>query len=88
MFLFMCVSIMVMALDWKRIRKSRAVPLLLPGLIGAFSVNILRVYVLIVVGVLISPGFAIGLFHSYIGSLLFLVYALVFLKVFYKTAAK
>jgi len=85
MFLFICVNIIVLALEWnKKINKTKAVLMMIPGLIGVFLVNILRIYLLMLVGAFISPAFGIGLFHSYIGSLLLLIYALIYLYIFYK----
>jgi exosortase/archaeosortase family protein len=47
-------------------------------------VNILRVYLIILAGVLISPEITVQLFHSYAGMLLFIAYFGVFWGIFYK----
>jgi len=84
MFLFLCANIMILALEWNNIKKLKGVLMLIPGLIGIFMVNILRIYLLMIVGAFVSQSFGIGLFHSYIGSLLFLVYTLIYIYIFYK----
>lgn len=89
MFLFICVNVIILALEWnKKIDRTKAMLLVIPGLLGAFLVNILRIYLLMIVGAFISPSFAVGLFHSYIGSLLFLVYIIIYSAIFYKVVRK
>jgi exosortase/archaeosortase family protein len=84
MFLFICANIMILALEWNRIQRLKGVLMLIPGLVGIWFVNIVRIYLLMLVGVFISPKFAIGMFHSYIGSLLFLIYTLIYIYIFYR----
>lgn len=56
--------------------------------IGMYLVNILRVYILILIGALISPKIAIGLFHTYAGMILFIVYFGIFWTLMYKRLLK
>jgi exosortase/archaeosortase family protein len=74
--------------DWKEINKKRAALLFLPALVGLFLVNVLRIYLLYLVAIHISPKLAIGLFHSYAGTVLFIIYFIVFLKIFYSWLKK
>lgn len=54
------------------------------GLISIFLLNILRIALIVLIGAYVSPTFAIGLFHSYIGSILILL----FLYIFYRRLDK
>ncbi len=83
-FLFTCLYLFIMFLDWKVINKKKAVFLFLPTVIGLFFVNSLRIYLLMLTGVFISPDFAINMFHSYIGTILFIIYFVLFWLIFYK----
>jgi exosortase/archaeosortase family protein len=49
-----------------------------PAVIGAFMVNVIRVVLLMIVGESISRSLALGLYHSYIGMIFFLVYFVLF----------
>jgi exosortase/archaeosortase family protein len=60
----------------------------IPSSIGLFLVNILRVYLLIVIGASISPDLALTLFHTYAGIILFIIYFLLFWLTFYKWMKK
>ncbi len=87
-FLFTVLYIFIAFIDWKKLDKKKIIlfyPLLLAGLIG---VNILRVFLLILVGVLISPDVMVALFHTYLGMVLFVIYFLVFLIFGYKRMKK
>jgi exosortase/archaeosortase family protein len=78
MALFLGLFIIILALDWKKINKKKMAILFLPGLIGTIFVNILRIYLLYVTGINISPKFAVGMFHSNAGWVLFILYFIVF----------
>ena len=54
------------------------------GLIGVYFLNILRVLLLLLIGVHISPELALGLFHTYAGLILFLAYFWSLLSFSYK----
>ncbi len=74
MLLFSSLFILIFILDRKRINKKIMLLLFLPGLIGIFLFNILRVYLLMLIGIHFSQDFAIGLFHQNIGWILFIIY--------------
>lgn len=87
-FLFSVLYIFISVLDWKKLNLQKVVlfyPFLLAGL---FIVNIIRVFILIMVGLLISPQIMAALFHTYLGMVLFIVYFLLFLKFIYKRLKK
>jgi exosortase/archaeosortase family protein len=60
----------------------------LPLALGLFAVNILRVYLLYLIGILWSPNLALELFHTYAGLVLFLGYFLLFVKFLYPKLRK
>lgn len=84
LFLFTSLYLFITILDWSKLDKKKLFLMLVPSSIGLFLVNILRVYLLMLIGILISPGLAINLFHTYAGMILFIIYFLVFWKLFYK----
>lgn len=51
---------------------------------GMYLVNIFRVYILIVIGSTISPDFALRMFHTYAGMVLFILYFGLFWKFVYR----
>ena len=75
---FISLFAFLFVLNWKFLDKKRMAILFIPGLLGAVAYNILRIYLLMLVGVFISPEFAIDMFHSNIGWMLFLIYFFVF----------
>ncbi|MBN1502124.1 archaeosortase/exosortase family protein [Candidatus Woesearchaeota archaeon] len=76
--LYISLFVFLLALDWKSINKKKMLSIFLPGLFLTFLYNILRVYLIILVGVFISPTFAIDTFHTNIGWILFLAVFFVF----------
>lgn len=79
-FLFTFLYIFICVLDWKQLAIKRVL-LLFPFLIaGLILVNIIRVFLLILVGVLINPQVMAALFHTYLGLILFVIYFFVFLR--------
>lgn len=76
--LFFALFILIVFLEWKRINKFRAFSILPLGLLGCLFINALRIYLLLVVGAVYSPEFAIGTFHNNIGWILFSMYFLAF----------
>ncbi len=76
--LFISLYSLLLVLDWKRMHIKRMLLLLIPGIIGTVLYNILRIYSLIMVGIYIDPEFAIDVFHTNIGWILFLVFFMVF----------
>jgi len=76
--LFISLYIFLFVMNWKDLDKKRMALLFIPGLIFTFSYNILRVYLLMLVGIFISPEFAADAFHSNIGWILFLGFFIIF----------
>jgi exosortase/archaeosortase family protein len=65
-------------INWKRIDIKKALLLFIPGLFGTILVNILRIYLLFIIAVKISPDFAINTYHTNAGLVLFIIYFLLF----------
>jgi len=82
-FIFSALYLFAVILDWKKMVKWKAVVLFVPALIGAFLVNIFRVFLLFVVGAFWSREMAVGLYHSYTGMIFFLIYFGIFFVLFY-----
>jgi exosortase/archaeosortase family protein len=83
-FLFSSLYLFIIFLDWKKINKKRATLLFFPAVIGAFLVNVLRVFLLFIIGAYISKEIALGLYHSYIGMIFFLIYFAIFWVLAYR----
>ncbi len=77
-FLFVGLMLFIFLLDYNKINKKSMLLLLVPGIIGMYFVNVFRVFLLYLVGIYVSPEFAVGLFHQNIGWLLFIAYFAVF----------
>ncbi|MBW2978455.1 archaeosortase/exosortase family protein [Candidatus Woesearchaeota archaeon] len=76
--LFLLLFVLILLIEWKQVNKLRAFLILPIGLVGMLMTNILRIYLLFLVGIYISPSFAVGGFHSNIGWVLFVFYFLGF----------
>lgn len=76
--LFTAFFASIFALEHKQLKKRRFIILSIIGLIGIFLVNILRLYLLILLGVHVSPELAVGLFHTNAGWVLFIAYFLLY----------
>ena len=87
-FIFSALYLFAVFLDWKKINKLKAGLIFIPAVLGAFLVNILRVFLLMIVGAYVSRDIALGLYHSYTGMIFFLVYFAVFWSIFYKKIKK
>lgn len=83
-FIFTALYLFIVLLDWNKINKKKAVFLFLPAILGAFLLNVLRVFVLFVVGAYVSQELALGMYHSYTGMVFFLIYFAIFWILFYK----
>lgn len=83
-FIFSSLYIFFVLLDWKKINKIKAVLMFFPAVLGAFLVNILRVFFLMIIGAHISREIALGFYHSYTGMIFFLIYFAVFWGIFYR----
>ncbi len=83
-FLFSALYLFIVFVDWKKINKKKAVFLFIPAVIGAFLVNVIRVFLLFIIGAFVSRDIALGMYHSYTGMIFFLIYFAVFWILFYK----
>lgn len=82
-FMFSALYFLVGIIDRKELHVLKYFLAFLPLGIGLFALNIFRVYMIYVIGILISPAVALELFHTYAGMVLFIFYFLGFLKFFY-----
>ncbi len=87
-FIFTALYLFIILLDWKKINKVRAGLVFIPAVLGAFLVNIFRVFLLFLVGGYLSEKIALGLYHSYIGMIFFLIYFAMFWILFYERIKK
>jgi exosortase/archaeosortase family protein len=76
MFLFTAFFAGLFALDHKRLKKGLYILLFIIGFLGVYFVNVIRLFLLILAGIYISPSFAVGLFHTNAGWILFIIYFL------------
>ena len=76
--LFLGLFMIAWLMDYKIIVKTKALIAIPLGLMGSFILNIFRVYILFLIGIFISPSFAVGFFHSNVGWVLFVLYFLIF----------
>jgi exosortase/archaeosortase family protein len=70
MTMFTGLFLLILAIEWHNISKKR--------MLAMFAVNVIRIALLMAMGIWISPDFAVGLFHSNAGWLLFVIYFVVF----------
>jgi exosortase/archaeosortase family protein len=88
MFLFMFLYVFAVFYDWKILNKVKALILFIPGIVSVFCLNILRIYLIVLLGAYFSKDFAVGIFHTGIAGILFVVYFAVFWKLSYKWLKK
>ena len=69
--LWMMIFGIVLFLDWKKINKKRALFIGVLGMILLSAANIIRIYTLMLVGHFYDPAFAITMFHTYAGIVLY-----------------
>jgi len=72
--LFLFLYSIILFMDWHELNKSKALSILLPGMIGMFCINIFRIYLLYLMAIFISVDFALTAFHSNVGWILFVLY--------------
>ena len=87
-FIFTSLYLFAVILDWKKLDIKKAMLIFVPAVLGAFLVNIFRVFLLFVVGAFFSRTVAVGLYHSYVGMIFFLIYFGVFWSLAYKWMKK
>jgi exosortase/archaeosortase family protein len=88
MFIFTALYLFATILDWKKMNKIKVVLVFIPAIIGAFLANILRVFLLMIIGGYVSRDLAPGLYHSYAGMIFFLIYFAIFWVLFYNWMKK
>ena len=88
MFLFMFLYVFAVSYDWKVLNKKKAVLMFIPGVFSVFCLNILRIYLIILIGAYYSKSFAVGVFHTGISGILFVIYFAIFWKMSYKWMKK
>lgn len=76
--LFISLYSLIFILDYPRVRKGVATLCFLIGIVGMFFVNVLRIFLLFLLGAYWSPATALGLFHTNVGWILFIIYFFVF----------
>ena len=74
---FISLFAILVVLNWKEMDKKRMALLFVPGVVGTFVLNIIRVFLIILIG-LKYPNFAVDLFHTNAGWILFLGYFITF----------
>lgn len=82
--LFTGLSLLIGFTDRGKLDMKKFIVFYIVGLTGTFLLNIFRVYMIILSGLLFSPVIASKLFHTYLGMVLFLGYFMLFLKLNYK----
>jgi len=82
-FIFTALYLGVLAWDYKILNKKKMLILFIPGVVGAFLLNILRIFLLFLIGSYVSRDFALQAFHTNASAILFLIYFAVFLKLSY-----
>lgn len=87
-FIFTALYLFAVILDWKKLDSQKAMLVFVPAVLGAFLVNIFRVFLLFIVGAFVSRTLAVGLYHSYVGMIFFLIYFSVFWSLAYKWMKK
>jgi len=88
LFLFTALYLFIVLVDWKILNIRKAILLFIPAAAGLYITNILRIFLIMLIGAKISPKIALSLFHTYAGLVLFLIYFGLFMKFFYKRLKK
>ena len=76
--LFTVLFLGILAYDWHEIDKKRAALVFVPGLVGIWLMNVVRIYSLVLLGAFVSPELAVGLFHENAGWIFFAVFCAAF----------
>lgn len=85
LFMFITMSIIIAVVDWKSLNHTKLAIMAIPGLLGLYLVNILRVFTLVMIGAFVSPELASKLFHTYLGMVLFILYFFLFWRLAYRS---
>jgi exosortase/archaeosortase family protein len=84
MFLFTILYLFIAGYDWKILNKKKLAWMFIPGIVSVFLLNIIRIFLLILLGAYVSPSFALGMFHTNASWIFFLIYFGLFWKLSYK----
>lgn len=76
--LFLLLFTVLVLVEYRNLNMKKVLILYLIGVIGAFIINILRTFLIFVMGHFTSAEFALGTFHSNVGWVAFTLYFLVF----------
>jgi len=76
--LFLILFTFFLIIDWKAINPKKAVLLYFLGTVIMFTVNIIRVYLVLLIGNIVNPEFAMKGFHANIGWILFTFVFIIF----------
>ncbi|MGB3082311.1 MAG: exosortase/archaeosortase family protein [Candidatus Omnitrophota bacterium] len=85
---FLLVFGIILLADWKKFNKKRAMVVALLGPFIMYVANIIRVFVLFLIGHFYSPEFAVGIFHSYAGIIFYPIIVIAIIAVFYRWMLK
>ncbi|MBU0667332.1 MAG: exosortase/archaeosortase family protein [Nanoarchaeota archaeon] len=77
---FTLAYFMLIVIHWNRIKIWKALLLYIPGVVGIFMLNVLRVYILIILGAKWSSDFALNAFHTNASMVFSIIYFLLFLS--------
>jgi exosortase/archaeosortase family protein len=76
--LFLSLYFVLLVLDWSRMNKKRMLILLPIGIVMTIAYNLVRVYLILLVGILYDPVFAVDFFHTNAGWVMFLIVFIIF----------
>ncbi|MEM4710902.1 MAG: archaeosortase/exosortase family protein [Candidatus Woesearchaeota archaeon] len=76
--LFTSLYALIFILDYKKLKKGLAVLFFFIGAIGMFLTNALRILLLFIIGAYYDPKFAVGMFHTNAGWVLFIIYFFIY----------
>lgn len=86
--LFFILYSLIFVMDYKKIKLLPFIITFILGLLGTFIVNNLRILILVLVGLKISPKLAVGLFHTHAGWIFFIIYFIGFFAIVKKIIYK
>ncbi len=82
-FLFSIFYLLISTFDWDNFNKKKILLLYIPSIIVLFILNIFRIYLLVIISLFISPSFSLGILHSILGLIFFVLYFSIFWRLFY-----
>ncbi len=82
--LFTILYVFILFLDWKKLDKKKMFLLFIPGILGTILANVLRIYLIMLIGILGYPQLSVGIFHTNAGWIFFIAYFFIFWKIFYR----